>query len=199
MQRIGCALAFAALCLSAASGAEVAPAQTKTVKLSKIILNPEIPKESQHVKVGLICLFSGTPLRFGSERTLNYEHFERLFSTTMREHHFNVIAQSSNLFDGEGNGPGPDFLIGATFHPQSVDICDSVNGQKGTIAISIEWQIYDRSKQQVVETMTTQGSGQLVKFQQDGLNAMFDQAFNASLTELINRGVVQKYLGSPAS
>jgi hypothetical protein len=49
-------------------------------QLSKIILNPDIPKANQHVKVGTICLFSGDPVDFGSgERTVNYERYERLF------------------------------------------------------------------------------------------------------------------------
>lgn len=199
MKLFGYALACAALCFSGAGSAEDAAAQTRSIKLSKVILNPKMPAGSQHVKVGTICLFSGQPVNFGSrERTLNHERFERLFSATMSERHFNVVAQSSNLFEGEGGGTGPDFLIGATFHPQSVDICDSVNGQKGTIAISVEWQIYDRSKKQVVETVTTQGSGQLVKFRTDGLNTMFDQAFAACLTALIAQGVIQKHVGNPA-
>jgi hypothetical protein len=115
----------------------------------------------------------------------------------MKKSGFNVVAKSSNLFEGEGSSSGPNFLVGATFRPQSVDICDSVNGQKGTIAVSVEWQIYDRSKQQVVETVTTQGSGQLLKFQPSGLMVMIDQAFSASLTALIEQGVLQKHLGNP--
>ena len=199
MRSVRYALACAVLCMSFTGKAEVASTPASTVQLSKVILNPQIPATSQHVKVGTICLFAGSPLDFGTqERTLSYERFERLFSATMQQRGFNVLAKSSNLFEGEGGGAGPDFLFGATFRPQSVDICDSVNGQKGIIAISVEWQIYDRSKRQVVETATTRGSGELPKFQHSGLTAMIDQAFSASLTALIDQGVIQKYVGNPA-
>lgn len=199
MQRLRYALACAALCAFAASSAQASSTATKTAQLSKVIINPDIPKANQRVKVGTICLFAGSPIDFGSgERTVNLERFERLFSAMMNTRGFNVVAKSSNLFEGEGSSPGSDFLIGATFRPQSVDICDSVNGQKGTIAISVEWQIYDRSKQQVVETATSQGSGQLLKFQMNGLNVMIDQAFSAAITALIDQDMLQKHLGNPA-
>lgn len=192
------ALACAALCVSGAGSAQVAPVPAKTVKLSKVILNPDIPKDHQHVKVGTICLLAGRPLDFGlGERTLNYERFERLFATVMQARGFAVIAKSSNLFEGEGNNPGPDFLIGATFHPESVEICDSINGVKGKLDVSVEWQVYDRSKQKVVEAITTRGSGELPKFSNNGLAVLADNAFSASLGALIDQGTVQKYLGDP--
>ena len=198
MQRLRYALAGATLCASVAGNAQVASMPTKTVQLSKIVINPDIPKADQHVKVGTICLLAGSPIDFGSgERTLNYERFDRLFSAVLHDRGFNAVAKSSDLFEGEGNNPGPDFLIGATFRPQSVNICESVSGYKGTIAVSVEWKIYDRSKQQVVETVTTQGSGQLSKFQASGLNVIFDQAFSAATAALVNRDLLQKYLGNP--
>ena len=206
MKRLFHALACVMLGVSGAGEAQnglpdgqAASTPTRMVQLSKVIFDPEISKVDQHVRAGTICIMSGRPLDFGSERTADYERFERLFSTAMNEQHFNVLAKSSNLFEGEGSDAKADFLIGATFRPRSVDICDSVSGQKGTIAISVEWQIYDRRKQQIVETITTEGSGLVPKFQRDGIRAMIDHAFSASLAALINRGILQKHLGEPAS
>jgi hypothetical protein len=200
MQRIRIILVCFALCISGTGSAEkvLAPVSVKTVQLSKIVLKPDIPKEKQHVKVGTICLFSGAPVNFGSaERTVNYEHYERIFTSTMNKKGFKVLAKSSDLFEGEGAGAHPDFLVGATFRPTTVDICDSVDGQKGKISISIEWQIYDREKQKVVEVVTTDGTGQLLKFQQEGLAAMIDEAFSAGIGTLVDQDVIQKYLGKP--
>lgn len=208
MKRYACAVACAALWVLpvAAQDTPTAPpappaaaASTRSVQLSRVILNPEIARENQHVKVGTICLFSGDPLNFGAgERTLNFEHFERLFSAAMTRHHFNVVARSSNLFEGEGNSPAAEYLVGAIVRPQSVDICDSVAGQKGTITVSVEWQFYDRGRQQVVETATTQGSGHVERFQQNGLSVMTDEAFAASLDALVEQGIPQRHLGAPA-
>lgn len=200
MQKLRHALAWVALFGSAAASAQVAPTAAKTLQLSKVVLNPEIAKANQRVKVGTICLFAGSPLDFGSaEHTVNHERFERLFSATMTKRGVNVIAKSSNMFEGEGNSPQPDILIGATFRPQSVDICDSVNGQKGTIVIAVDWQIFDRAKQKVVATATTQGSGQVPKFQQRGFNDMIDQAFTLAAAALVERDELKPYLGNAAS
>lgn len=198
MQRIRYALLCAVFSGSVAGSAQVVSTPTKAVQLSKVIINPDIPKTDQRVKVGTICLLAGSPLDFGSgERTLNYERFDRLFSATLHSRGFNAIAKSSNLFEGEGSSPSPDILIGATFRPKSVNVCDSVNGLKGTLTISVEWQIYDRSKQHVVDTVMTQGVGQLLKFEANGVNILVDQAFSAATTALIEQGVLQKYLGNP--
>lgn len=204
MKKLGYALACAALCVSAVGAQEAsnqarpARTQTKSVQLSRVVLNPHISRENQRVKSGTICLFSGDPLNFGNEeRTLNHEHFERLFSATMSARRFNVVARSLSLFEGEGNSPPADFLVGAIVRPQSVDICESVSGQKGTLSLSVEWQLYDRSRQEVVETVTTQGSGRVERFQTNGLSVMTDLAFSANLNALIDRGVIQRHLGNP--
>ncbi|HUD27966.1 MAG TPA: hypothetical protein VMQ93_03780, partial [Novosphingobium sp.] len=184
---------------STANAADVA-APTKAIQLSKVIINPDIPAASQRVKVGTVCLFSGPPLAFGAgERTLNLERFERIFEKSMTDGHFTVVAKASNMFEGEGNTPGAAFLVGATLGPQQVNICDSIDGQKGTIAVSVEWQLYDRDKHEVVETVTTEGTGQVAKFDQSGLGVMFDAAFTDSLAALIQKGVLQKYVGLPGS
>lgn len=199
MKILGFSAASVLLCLATMSGAQSAGVPTKAAQLSKIVLDPDIPKENQHVKVGTICLFSGGPLDFGSgERTIDYERFERLFSAMMEKRGLNVVAKSSDMFEGEGDGPEPEFLIGATIRPQSIDICDSVNGQKGTIAVAVEWQIFDREKKRVVDVTTTHGEGKVPKFQTSGLKMMFDDAFSANLAALIDQGTLQKYLGGAA-
>jgi hypothetical protein len=191
--------ASAVVCALAISSAEAATVPTKSIQLSKVILNPDIAAANQQVKVGTICLFAGSPVDFGSrERTVNAERFERLFAKVVSARGFNVVAQSSNLFEDEGPGTRADFLIGVKLRPQAVNICDSVNGQKGVVTVAVEWQIFDRSKQQVVETIATQGSGQLAKFDPKGLEVMIDQGFSAAVTALIEQGMLQKHLGNPS-
>ncbi|MCH7627726.1 MAG: hypothetical protein IH997_03305 [Proteobacteria bacterium] len=168
------------------------------MQLSKVILNPQIAKENQHVKVGTICLLAGSPLDFGStERTASYERFERLFAEVMKAKGFSVQEKSANLFEENSSGESADFLMGATFQPASVTMCDSVNGQKGAISISVEWQIYDRTQKKVVEIIKSAGKGERAKFDQDGLNGMINDAFKDSLNAMVDQGKVQKYLGAP--
>lgn len=182
------------------SAATMASAQTRPIQFSKLVLDPDAAPVTQRVKVGTICLMSGGPLNFGTrERSLDAERYERLFNQTLSDLHFAVVAKSADMFEGESRGPQPEYLIGGKVHPTAVNICDSVNGQKGSISISVEWQIFDRSKREVVETIVTQGTGQLPKFNTDGINVMLDTAFKESLKILAEKGVLQKYVGIPTA
>jgi hypothetical protein len=204
MQRIGYAWLIAALFASTVSSAQSAPAQsapahTRSLQLSRVDFNPDSSATTQRVKVGTICLFSGPALNFGtSTRTLNSDRYERLFSETMAARHFNIVSRSASLFEGEGNASRAEFLIGGTVRVRSVDICDSYSGIKGSIVLSVEWQIYDRSRQQIVETVTTEGTGRVPTFSQNGLEEIFSQAFSSSLNALIDRNVIQQHVGNPA-
>jgi hypothetical protein len=178
------------------SASAQAPAEnSRSIQLSKIIFNPDIAKENQRIRVGTICLFSGGPLNFGStDRTLDVERFERLFASTMKEKRLNVVARASALFDDAE--PEADFLIGGTLRLKAITLCDSVNGQKGNLTLAVEWQLYDRKRREVVETVTTEGSARVEKFDRDGLNTMLNSGFSQSVTALIDHGALQKHLGA---
>jgi hypothetical protein len=184
-------LAVSAIGTAAAAG-------TKPVQLSKVVLDPEGPKADQKIKVGTICLFAGTPLDFGSNaRTMSNDVYERLFVAAMQKRGYTVVGKSTEMFEGEGTGPKAEFLIGAKFHPTVINLCDSVNGQKGLIGISVDWQIFDRSKQSVVATVTTEGQGVRAKFDRSGLSEMVNEAFSDAVLALADKGVLEPLLGKP--
>jgi hypothetical protein len=175
-------------------------AQTRPIQFSKVVIDPNAGKITQRVKVGTICLFSGEPLNFGTgERTLDSDRYERIFNETLKERKFTIVAKSADLFDNEGRGPQPEFLIGGKVRPTSVNICDSGSGQKGMIGISVEWKIFDRAKGEVVETIVTEGAGQLPKFTGDGVLLMLEGAYKESVNALAEKGVLQRYAGTPGS
>ena len=198
MKRAILALAAAALCIPAVCGAEGIPPGGKSLQLSKVILDTDIPEVKGKLKVGTICLLGGGPIKLNkSKHTENYERYDNLFSPPLKAHGFAVVSTSGDLFAEEGAGPKGDYLIGATLKPDTINMCNSVNGQKGDITMAVEWKIYDRAAQKVVETVTTTGHGVQEKFARDGLNLMWNKAFVDSLDALIAKGVLQKYVGQP--
>ena len=80
----------------------------------------------------------------------------------------------------------------------TMNICSSVNGVKGQILIDVEWQIFDRSAQKVVETVTTRGTGDVLKFDRNGYDVLWNRAFASSLHALIDQGIIGKYAGVEA-
>lgn len=147
------------------------------LKFSKIVMDADSSKAAQKVRVGTICLFAGAPISFGTERTLTKERFERLFINVANEHGWTVESTATDMFDGEGSTTTATFLIGAKLRVIRVDVCDSLDGQKGTIEVVVEWQVFDREKKQVVATVNTPGRGMVGKFNQDGYNTLFNDAF----------------------
>ena len=172
----------------------------RTVQLSKVVFSPDPTKLTQKIKVGTICLFSGSPFNFGSrDRTADFERFERLFDEAMKRGGVTVIAKSSNLFDGADDGPKADYLIGATYRPENINVCSSANGMKGTLSIVVEWQIFDRAQKKVVETVTTTGTAERVKFDRLGLAGLFDDAFSSALSAMIDQEAVKQHFSAPRS
>ena len=190
------ALSCAALTFGASGVAQAADA-LKSVQLSKVILNTDSEVKGK-LKVGTICLFGGGPITLTKEqKTQDYEHYDNLFSGRLKDRYFNVVTTSSDLF-GEETAKKGDYLVGATLRLETINMCSSVNGEKGDVTLRVEWKIFDRAAQTVVATVDTTGQGKQEKFAQDGFKGMMDRAFQANLDALIDQGALQKHLGEPA-
>lgn len=176
-----------------------APAGLKSVQLSKVILDTETNEIKGKLKGGTLCVFPSKLPIIKEKKSENYERYDQRFSEKMKANGFNVITTSADLFATDDDKNKADFLIGATIRPDILNICSSVNGMKGNVDLTIEWQIYDRSAKKVVVTTTTSGHGVQEKFARDELKGMWDQAFLESLVALTRQDAVQAFIGKPAS
>jgi len=198
MTKIGLSLACILLCGAAPCLAQAVPA-AKTLELSKVILDTESGAIKGKLRGGTLCISNG-PIdgKFNKQkRTQDYERYDTLFSEKVKAAGFNVYAPSHDMFGQDADKSRGDYLVGATMRLDTLNLCDSVKGQKGDVTLVIEWQIYDRAAQKVVETITTQGAGEQVLFSNTGLTDMWNKAFQTNLVALIDRGVIQKYVGAP--
>lgn len=188
------ALAFAA---TPCAAAEPSPG-TKTVQLSKVILDTESRPIAGKLKGGTLCVFPSKiegifPKQKKSE---DYERYDQLFAEKMKALGFQVVTVSANLFADDSDRNKADLLIGAVVHPDTLNVCSSVNGEKGDVTLSIDWQIYDRTAHAVIATATTSGHGAQEKFSRVGLTGMWNQAFMEALAKLAEQEPLQKYKGS---
>ena len=192
MKSIG--TAFCTLSLLATSIAVHAAAPgSKTVQLSKVVLDTETSELAARVKGGTLCVFPSNVKIPREKKTQDYERFDHLFTDKMKTSGFTVVSTSNDMFAADADKNKADVLVGVTIRPTAINLCSSINGQKGDMAISAEWQVYDRSAGKVVQTVTTSGSGKQEKFARDGMDQMLNQAFAANVSALIDQGVVQKY------
>ncbi len=192
-------LAIASLmaCATMSTPAWAMGAAAKSVQLSKVMLDTETSEVTGKLKVGTICMLSGKFQVTKRKQTLNYEHFDTLFSDKMKGMGFVVLSKSSDLFASEQDSSKGDYLIGAVIHPVEENVCSSVNGMKGSLSVNIDWQVYDRAAQKIVFSTTIPGQGTVEKFQRDGGSQLINQAFVASLETLAKQGALAPYLGTP--
>ncbi|GAA0296617.1 hypothetical protein GCM10009087_02990 [Sphingomonas oligophenolica] len=190
------ALAFAA---PPCSAEEPSPG-AKTVQLSKVILDTESRPVAGKLKGGTLCVFPSKieAILPKQKKSEDYERYDQLFAEKMSALGFHVVTVSANLFADDSDKNKADLLIGAVVHPDTLNVCSSVNGEKGDVTLSIDWQIYDRATHTVVATLTTSGHGIQEKFSRVGLTGMWNRAFTEALNGLVEQGALQKYTGPVA-
>ncbi|HEX8303090.1 hypothetical protein [Sphingomonas sp.] len=193
MRGIWIALAGAAIMAAMPATAQTA---TKSVQLSKVVMNTEGGIKGK-IKGGTLCVFPSKWKISGETKTQDYERYDRLFSEKLQKLGFAALTTSANMFATADDAGKGDYLIGATIRPETINLCDSVSGQKGNATLNVEWQLYNRVEKKVVATVTTTGYGTVEKFAAKGLEGMLDAAFSASLDALVSQGVLQQYLGTP--
>lgn len=186
-----------ASCVAVASPAFAADSAMKSLQLSKVLLDTETIEATGKIKGGTLCVFPSKVKLDKVKKTEEYERYEVVFSAKAKGRGYKVIATSQDLFAQNDASKAGDFLIGATVRPETISICSSVDGFKGEIGLQVEWQIYDRAAQKVVETATLPGKGSLLKFSNNGYVEMWNQAFGDSLVALMKAGTLKKYTGEP--
>jgi hypothetical protein len=197
---------FLLLAAAGVSTCACAPAQAKpgnegprSIQLSKVILDTETNEIKGKLKGGTLCVFPSKLPITKEKKSENYERYDQVFSEKLRASGYNVLTTSADLFATDDDKNKADFLIGATVRPDTLSICSSVNGMKGDVTLSIEWQIYDRTAKKVVLTTSTTGHGAQEKFARDGLKGMWDQAFLEALDTLTRLDSFKAYFGGPKS
>ncbi|WP_155799983.1 hypothetical protein [Porphyrobacter sp. AAP82] len=177
-----------------------APAATaRTLELSRVVLDTETNRIKARVKGGTLCVFPSNIELPAEKKTQEQERYDGLVARALKDRGVSLITKAADLFASESAAKG-DVLLGAVMEPTAMNICSSVDGYKGTIEISVQWQLFDRAKGAVVQTATTKGTGMLPKFAVSGYEEMWDLAFVDALVKLHDQGVIRTALdGAPAA
>ncbi len=181
---------------------EVAPASpapaasARTLELSKVVLDTETNRIKARVKGGTLCVFPSHIELPAEKKTQDQERYDGLVARALNDRGVSLITKANDLFATESAAKG-DVLLGAVMAPTAMNICSSVDGFKGTIDISVQWQLFDRAKGTVVQSVTTTGTGTLPKFSISGFEEMWDLAFVDALVKLHDQGAIRTALGEP--
>jgi len=175
-----------------------AMAGTKSIQLSKVVLDTDTAETIARVKGGTLCVFPSNVKIPKEKKTQDYERFDNLFTAALKDVGLTVVSTSNDMFASEDDKNKADILIGVTLRPTALNLCSSVKGEKGNVSMTAIWQIYDRASGHVVETISTSGQGVVEKFASDGMQQMINESFKVNLAALMEKGVLQKYTQASA-
>jgi hypothetical protein len=171
----------------------------RMLELSKVVLDTETNRIKARVKGGTLCVFPSNIELPAEKKTQEQERYDGLVARALKDRGVSLVTKANDLFASESAAKG-DVLLGAVMEPTAINICSSVDGFKGTIEISVQWQLFDRTKGTVVQTATTKGTGTLPKFAVAGYEEMWDLAFVDALVKLHDQGVIRAALeAAPAA
>lgn len=174
-------------------------ASARTLELSKVVLDTETNRIKARVKGGTLCVFPSNIELPAEKKTQDQERYDGLVARALKDRGVGLVTKADDLFASESVAKG-DVLLGAVMEPTAMNICSSVDGFKGTIDISVQWQLFDRAKGAVVQSATTKGTGTLPKFSVTGYEEMWDLAFVDALVKLHEQGVIRTAMdGAPAA
>jgi len=193
MKILRCALLGVFGAFASTGHAVAETSSVKSVQLSKVVLDTESNELVARVKGGTLCVFPSNVKVPKEKKTQDYERFDNLFTQQLKTTGLKVVNTSSDMFEGEDETQKGDYLVGVTMRPTTYNLCSSVAGTKGKIAVDAEWKIYDRAAGKVVETVVTSGEGVQEKFAIDGEKQILNNAFKSNLDALLAKGLLQKF------
>lgn len=184
-------VAFVGLVLALQAGpasAQTLPlgATTRPVSLSRVVFDLAPGQVWGERRGGLICIPRGS-LKWRDGRT---EVDDNIFPDTFRREvrAAGFESGSDNLFEtAESAG---EFTVGARVKTVTAQLCAAESDyvsrrEKGSMSLSVEWQIYSRLQRKVVATVSTSGAFSVDSFQRDPvINTLLVGAFRQNVRSL---------------
>jgi S1-C subfamily serine protease len=106
--------------------------------------------------------------------------------------------EDENLF--AETAPAADLQVAAALGDLHASICEQsgLYGYRGSLSMTVQWQVYDPAARRLVGKFETHATGQTSQATTGGLDALFLAAFRANARDLMSDPGFQKILKAPA-
>lgn len=108
-----------------------------------------------------------------------------------------AATEDDNLFE---QAPAKaDLQVAAAISDMRADICeqDGLTGYRGSLSMTVQWQVYDPAAQRLVGKLETHATGQAGQVTGNGLDGLFLAAFRENARDLMSDSGFQKLLKAP--
>ena len=185
-------LRIAILCGLAGCAAAVAPTwaapRLRTVGFTRAVFRMDEGAVWGHVSGGVGCGIDYELLRWGQEGSeIRTERLGAAFSRAVSD--IAGAQQDENLFEDARDAP--DLQVAAAISDMRADVCEQpgLAGFRGSLSMTVQWQVYDPSAREIVGKFETHAAGQSSQNTANGVDDLFLAAFRANARDLMNEGV----------
>ena len=187
----------AAICMS---GALSTPASAKppTMEYTRSVFRMEEGAVWGHISGGANCDADLEQIhwtREGSE--IHTERLGAVFHQALVD--VGAAPEDDNLF---ADGPArADLQVAAAISDMRASICEQrgLGGYRGSLSMSVQWQVYDPAAQQLIGKFETHATGQTAQTTSGGVDGLFLAAFRANARDLMSDSGFQRVLKRPSA
>jgi S1-C subfamily serine protease len=122
--------------------------------------------------------------------------FRGIFNFDLKRAGFLPVGEASALFSNELANEPTDLEIGGEIESVRLDVCfphadpydnaSTLGASKGTIEVSIRWEVFSRSERKVLAHLRTTGGFDLDKAEPNGLSRLWNAAFSQNVHALMD-------------
>ena len=195
-------LRIAILCGLAGCAAAVAPTwaapRLRTVGFTRAVFRMDEGAVWGHVSGGVGCGIDYELLRWGQEGSeIRTERLGAAFSRAVSD--IAGAQQDENLFEDARDTP--DLQVAAAISDMRADVCEQpgLAGFRGSLSMTVQWQVYDPSAREIVGKFETHAAGQSSQNTANGVDDLFLAAFRANARDLMNDAQFERLLKTPAA
>jgi serine protease Do len=167
-----------------------ATAQERPVSYAKVVTRIPVGTPYATLRAGPLCLPAGQMVWNPDKRNDDPKQFEPIFRRILQENGIALAGDPDNLFRQRADIG--DFSVGGAITNVNVQACltrvtaDVMSSTaKGSVSMSIEWQIYSNHARKVVAKIATNGVGTSQAATAGGVQQMTNEAYAANVRSLI--------------
>jgi len=133
-------------------------AASKSTVYQRSIMRSAVGEGVVTLQTGLACVARDEATATSQQQAVVDQEFENVFQEEFAKAGYRIskTVGAGDLFTDKQQIPA-DFRVAGVISKRKMNICNSVAGTKGEASLSVEWQVWDNSKNAVVYVTTEKG------------------------------------------
>ena len=139
---------------------------------------------------GAFCITNRTQAWPGGQSEFNPPSFKEAFASEFKSAGLPIEGDPENLFDTGNSDATADFAVAGVITEFVQHYCtpnlspSAQTNQKGSVSMTVDWEVYSRLEKQIVATVHTTGDSTLDEPKPAGLSVMTVDAFTQNVRQL---------------